>query len=231
MDKNKGDSMSFKNKDGKEIPVFQLGYDGEKFNEDDVKKVALYMIDKLGLSTDKIKPDEYLVKKAERVASKAHQFQFRKDHVTPAICHPRNVVNYLKGIGIADEDILCSAWLHDTVEDCSLPLDYIGKVFGSKIKRIVKKLTKDGNREKYKKVIKNSDYDVQIIKLADTLDNCSHLDDPCLPKDLVERKVNDCKSLYLPMAERICPRFYSMLLERINGIEGFSKKDWKSKVY
>ena len=168
--------------------------------------------------------NENLKEKAERVASKAHQFQFRKDFVTPAICHPRNVVSYLKEIGINKKDILCSAWLHDTIEDSYLELSYIEKEFGPNVARIVQKLTKDGDREKYKYVIKNSDYDVQIIKLADTLDNCSHLDDPCLPRDLAERKINDCRSLYLPMAQRICPRFYSMLLERI---EGFSKKDYR----
>jgi len=221
--------MSFKNKDGKEIPVFQLRYDGEKFNEDDMKKVALYMIDKLDLPTDKIKPDEHLVKKAEKVAMKAHQYQFRKDGVTPTICHPRNVVNYLKQIGIKDENELSAAWLHDTVEDCNLTIEYIKKEFNSHVSYLVGKLTKDGDKEEYKETIKNSGYDVQTIKLADMLDNCSHLDDHHLPKDLVKRKVYDCENLYLPMAERICPKFYSMLLDKIDGIEGFSKEKWEKK--
>jgi GTP pyrophosphokinase len=171
---------------------------------------------------------EELEEKAEKVASKAHQFQFRKDGVTPAICHPRNVANYLKQIGINNENTLAAARLHDTVEDCNLTIGYIKKEFNPHVAYLVEKLTKNGDREEYKNTIRNSDYEVQIIKLADILDNCSHLDDPCLPKDLVERKINDCKSLYLPMAERICPTFYSMLLDRIDGIEGFSKKDWKS---
>jgi tetratricopeptide (TPR) repeat protein len=39
-----------------------------------------------------------LEKKAELVATEAHKCQFRKDGVTPAINHPRNVVKYLKQI-------------------------------------------------------------------------------------------------------------------------------------
>lgn len=165
--------------------------------------------------------------KAEKVAEKVHQFQFRKDYVTPAICHPRNVVSYLKQAGIKDQDIICAAWLHDTVEDTPLTLDYIRREFNKRITYLVEKLTKNGSRDQYKEIIKNSNYDVKIIKLADTVDNCSQLGDPILPKDLVERKVEDCEQLYLSMAREICPKFYSKLLDEIDGIEGFSKKDWE----
>jgi (p)ppGpp synthase/HD superfamily hydrolase len=167
--------------------------------------------------------------KAEKIASKAHQYQFRNDNVTPAIYHPRNVVTYLKQIGIENQDIICAAWLHDTVEDSYLTIDYIKKEFNPNIARIVQKLTKNGDREQYKETIKNSDYPVQIIKLADMIDNCSHLDDARLSKDLVKRKIDDCKILYLPIAEKICPEFYSRLLDEIDGIEGFSRIDWEVK--
>jgi (p)ppGpp synthase/HD superfamily hydrolase len=171
-----------------------------------------------------------LEEKAERVAAKAHQFQFRKDCVTPAICHPRNVVSQLREVGIKDQDIICAAWLHDTIEDSYLTAEYIREEFSPRIAGLVQRLTKNGDREQYKEVIKNSNYDVQIIKLADMVDNCSHLNDQILPKDLVKRKVDDCKTLYLSMAEKICPEFYSKLLDEIDGIEGFSKEKWRCDI-
>jgi len=231
----------------REPPVFHLRYDGEKFHEEDVKKMALAIldhlskdygkIDKIEITTlDSIPPDfspsgENLIEKAKRIATEVHKNQFRLDKVTPYITHPENVVNLLIGVGIRNQDTLSAGYLHDVPEDTSMTIEYIGREFKPNIARIVRHLTKDVDREQYKERIKNADYDVQIIKLADILDNCSDLTAPYLPEDLVRRKIEDCKSLYLPLAKKICPEFYSMLLDRIDGINGFSKEDWLNGVY
>ena len=90
-----------------------------------------------------------------------------------------------------------------------------GDEFNPRIAKFVQQLTRNVDREQYKKRIQNTDYAVQIIKLADTVDNCSNLAAPYLPEDLVRRKIEDCKSFYLDMAKKICPKFYSMLLESL----------------
>jgi len=157
-----------------------------------------------------------LVERAKKVATEAHKNRYRKDKVTPYITHPENVFNLLKSIGMSDQDILSAAWLHDVLEDTQITVEYIEKEFNSKIVKIVKQLTRDIDREGYKKRIQNANYAVQIIKLADTVDNCSNLSATYLPEKTVRRKIEDCKSLYLDLAQKICPEFYSMLLELLN---------------
>jgi (p)ppGpp synthase/HD superfamily hydrolase len=172
---------------------------------------------------------ERLEDKAEAVAKRAHQFQYRKDFTTPAYMHPMGVVENLKKAGIRNQDILCAGWLHDTVEDCNMTIGYIEREFNPRVAYLVGKLTKTPkmSREEYANVIANSCFDVKIVKLADMAQNCSTLREDYLPRDLIERKVNECRSMYLDMARKLSPRIYEMLLEEIDGINGFSRKDWE----
>jgi guanosine-3',5'-bis(diphosphate) 3'-pyrophosphohydrolase len=172
-----------------------------------------------------------LEEKAEAFAALSHQFQYRKDNTTPAIFHPRNVVSHLKRLGIRNQDVLCGGWLHDVVEDCSVDMETLGYEFNPNVARIVGKLTRSVgmSREEYKDIIRNSDYDVKIIKIADVTDNCSNLRAPYLKRDSVSRFVNDCSTLYLGMAREISPRLYSILIDEIDGIEGFSKNIWEGR--
>ena len=153
-----------------------------------------------------------LEQKARQYATEAHKGQFRKDGITPYINHPGEVVNLLKSIGIKAIDTLCSGWLHDGPEDTKMTIELIEKEFNANIARIVGQLTRDVDREAYKERIRNADYAVQIVKLADVVHNCSDLKNPSLPAQTIRRKVEDCESLYLELAERICPEFHEMLV-------------------
>ena len=84
-----------------------------------------------------------LVKSAELLAKKKHAGQFRKDGITPYSKHLEDVVNRLKSLGVTDEEILCSGWLHDTIEDTDTSFDNLYEQFGSRIAVLVSTLSKD----------------------------------------------------------------------------------------
>jgi len=67
------------------------------------------------------------VQQAESFAETKHEGQFRKDEKTEYFKHLENVVFELKSMGIADENMLCVGWLHDTIEDTDTDYDDIMK--------------------------------------------------------------------------------------------------------
>lgn len=155
-----------------------------------------------------------LEEKARKLAEKVHEGQYRKDGVTPYISHPEGVVKILKGIGVTDEDIICAAWLHDTIEDGNISKQDIENEFNSNIARIVMLLTRDCGREQYKGRIKESEYSVKIVKLADVAHNCSTLTED-LPEKTIINKVKDCKEFYLDLAQKVNPELGSIIKECI----------------
>src|SRR3989338_3466728 len=155
-----------------------------------------------------------MIWKAERIATQIHQGQIRKDGKTPYIEHPKEVARLLEGIGITDSDIICAAWLHDTIEKGNITQEFIEKEFNLEVARIVQVLSRNVSREEYNKRIKNADYAVKIVKLADTIHNCSTLHNK-MPEKAIQNKLNDCKEIYLDVAREICPEFYNTLLESI----------------
>ena len=156
-------------------------------------------------------------KKTEKFAYNLHNGQFRADGKTLYIKHPRAVVRLLKEIGITDENILCAAWLHDVMEDCNIPKSKIKSEFNPEIARIVFNLTRNVNREAYKKRMKNADYSVKIVKLADVIHNVSELDKGATEK-MIEKKLKDCNSFYLPLAKSTSLIFYKKLKKNIEKI-------------
>ncbi len=155
-----------------------------------------------------------LGQKAQQFATEVHKGQFREDNKTPYITHPKAVVGLLKGIGIQDGDIICAAWLHDTIEDCGVSSEQIRREFSPNISRIVSVLTRDIGREEYLDRIKNADYNIQIIKIADVIHNSSTLHKG-LEQKTIDRIVNDCQKLYLDLAMKIEPRFYERLVKNL----------------
>ena len=152
---------------------------------------------------------------AEALATKVHKGQTRIGGA-PYITHPRNVVNLLKEIGIKDENILSAAWLHDAIEDSDdkTVRETISKEINPEVAETVEKLSRSGDthayksREEYKHRILSACYDVQIIKLADFIDNCSTLS--MLPQGKRDRKINDLP-FYTSLAKKISPEFYAKL--------------------
>lgn len=156
-----------------------------------------------------------LVQKAKEFAYKMHEGQKRKGGM-PYITHPEGVVKILEETGVNDEAALSAAWIHDTLEDTVAKYEDLEKEFGKSIADMVYILTRNVGREEYKTRIKNSDYLVKIIKLADTLHN---VHDPYLMSYLsdegIKKKIYDCMEFYIPLAMDVCPSIGYKLKESI----------------
>jgi len=140
-----------------------------------------------------------LVKLAELFAKKKHSGQLRKDGKTPYFEHLKNVVAELKSMGITNEDILCSGWLHDTIEDTDTDYDEINKKFNKKIADYVALVTKDTRLAKQKQEkqyvsqLKKASWQAKTVKLGDIIANFKDLPnaryDFKKQKDKVKKKI------------------------------------------
>lgn len=133
-----------------------------------------------------IQIDDY----ALEFATKKHEGQFRKDGKTPYISHPKRVAElvrkYVLDHGMAYDpfgygrSMVAAAFLHDTVEDCGVTMEYLRDDFGPLISDLVDWMTnkthdmklpraerKRLDRERLAKAPKMA----KIIKLLDRIDN------------------------------------------------------------
>ena len=110
---------------------------------------------------------------AENFAKERHSAITRKDGVTPYHEHLSGVIARLKNLGVTDEDVLCAAWLHDTIEDTNTTFDDIDKRFGSKVSVLVLALSKDKTQhkskqeEQYVRQLREASFEAKLIKLCD----------------------------------------------------------------
>ena len=120
-----------------------------------------------------------LEQKAKDFATYKHEGQFRKYTGEPYIVHPGAVVELVKSVPHT-EDMVCAAWLHDTVEDTDTTISEIYYSFNVTIAYYVEMLTdltikSDGNRM-YRKGLERRRIaraipQIKTIKLADLIDN------------------------------------------------------------
>jgi len=125
---------------------------------------------------------------AENLAKERHQGLMKKDGITTHYEHLAGVVTRLKNLGVADEDVLCAAWLHDIIEDTSTSFIEIDERFGSRIAVLVLSLTKDKllqkskQQEQYIKQLKESSFEAKMIKLCDISANLKDIKNSALSK-------------------------------------------------
>ena len=118
---------------------------------------------------------------AQLFAKDKHSGIMQDDGRTPYWKHLESVVSRLKNIGITDEDVLCAAWLHDTIKDTDVTFDEIYQRFGQKVAVIVmavskdKKLIKKDRESQYIQQLKNASWQAQLIKLCDISSNLKNL--------------------------------------------------------
>jgi (p)ppGpp synthase/HD superfamily hydrolase len=119
------------------------------------------------------------IRHAATFAYLAHRGQTRKYDGRPYICHPAAVARLVSTV-TNDEDMICAAWLHDTVEDTIVTIDMIQTFFGDRVAAMVADLTdisvpSDGNRATRKEIDRNHTAAAldssQTIKLADLIHN------------------------------------------------------------
>ena len=140
-----------------------------------------------------------LVKSAEEFAKLKHVGQFRKDSITPYTKHLESVVNEIKSMGVVNEDILCTGWLHDTIEDTDTDYDEIYEKFNKKIADYVASVTKDtrlikSKQEKtYISQLKIAPWQAKVVKLGDIIANFKDLKnsgyDFATQKNKVKKKI------------------------------------------
>ncbi len=121
--------------------------------------------------------------KAEIVARKAHEGQYRRDGVTPYIKHVEAVVSR---VSTPQEKIV--AWLHDVIEDTNVTKeDLLDMGFDGQIVKAVVLLTKtEGyDLQKYLEAIKANPL-AKMVKVADMRSNLA--DSPT--KKQIERYSN-----------------------------------------
>ncbi|MCA9275978.1 MAG: HD domain-containing protein [Phycisphaerales bacterium] len=131
---------------------------------------------------------------AASYAARAHNHQYRKDKKTPFVAHPFRVAMVLRDIfGCDDEVAICTALLHDTIEDTRTDFDDINKRFGRSVAQCVACMTKnmlliEPEREKdYDKRLAEGPWQARIVKLADVYDNGMDLPRPGLRRKCLLR--------------------------------------------
>jgi GTP diphosphokinase / guanosine-3',5'-bis(diphosphate) 3'-diphosphatase len=84
------------------------------------------------------------VQEAIRWAAKLHEGQERDgEDALPYITHPVEVLVNLRYVGgVTDEDLLCAAVLHDTIEECGAEPAEIERKFGPRVRALVEELTR-----------------------------------------------------------------------------------------
>jgi len=132
---------------------------------------------------------------AKNFAKKKHFGQVKKDGTTPVYKHLEAVVGKLRYIGITDEIILSTAWLHDVLESTKTSFDELESLLGRKIALLVLSLTKDSklsknSREKrYLKQLKESSFSAKLIKLCDIASNLEVIHDSKLSHRTKVKKI------------------------------------------
>jgi (p)ppGpp synthase/HD superfamily hydrolase len=121
-----------------------------------------------------------LVEKAKLVAATAHLAvkQTRKYSDEPYIVHPEEVAAMVATVPHTPE-MLAAAWLHDSVEDTGVTLEFLDAVFGTEVTSLVEWLTDvehpGKNRATRKKLSCERWFyapdEAKTIKLADILSN------------------------------------------------------------
>ena len=157
------------------------------------------------------KEETKIIRKAFNLAVNAHRDDRRKSG-EPYIFHPLAVARICGDeIGLGTISIVC-ALMHDTVEDTSITLSDIEKIFGHKVKSIIDGLTKisgefdftsSSQAENFKKMFLTIPDDVRVIliKLADRLHNMRTLDSMKESKKL--KIASETSYLYAPLAHRL----------------------------
>lgn len=153
-----------------------------------------------------------IITKAFQFARQAHK-GVRRHSGEPYIMHPLSVAQIVcSEIGLGSTSI-CSALLHDVVEDTDYTIDDIKNVFGPKIAQIVDGLTKiaggifgdkaSAQAENFKKLLLTMSDDIRVIliKIADRLHNMRTLEH-MLPRKQY-KIAGETLYLYAPLAYRL----------------------------
>ena len=166
-----------------------------------------YKTAKLYLSIKEIKK----IQKAYSVAYYAHENQKRRDG-SKYISHPVEVARILLDLKM-DSDTICSALMHDVLEDCDVTKNDLKTLFGSNVADIVDGVSKlgkldirsrterDANNLQKMMLAMSKDVRVVLVKICDRLHNMRTIEH--LPRFKQIQKSKETIELYGPLAIRI----------------------------
>jgi len=153
-----------------------------------------------------------IITHAFNFAHKAH-YGVRRLSGEPYIMHPLAVARIcVREIGLGSTSI-CSALLHDVVEDTDYTVEDIAGLFGDKIAQIVNGLTKisggvfgdqaSEQAENFRRLLLtiNEDIRVVLVKIADRLHNMRTLG--AQPKEKQYKIAGETQYIYAPLAHRL----------------------------
>lgn len=152
------------------------------------------------------------VHRAYLFAADVHEKQKRRSG-EPYINHPVSVATILAHDFRMDDDVICAALLHDTVEDTSATKEDLSKLFGNTVADLVDGVTKLTNIDvgsidekqalNLRKMFLAMSKDIRVIliKLADRLHNMRTL--KSLPPDRQIFKARETMDVYAQLADRL----------------------------
>ncbi|MGN0594975.1 MAG: RelA/SpoT family protein [Hominimerdicola sp.] len=161
---------------------------------------------------------------AYELAEKYHADQ-KRESGEPYISHPLAVADILLDLGM-DTDTICSALLHDVVEDTECTLETLQKLFGTDVAMLVNGVTKlkkveiftkdEQKAENIRKILISMSEDIRviIIKLADRLHNMRTLN---YCREEKRRTIaHETMNIYAPIAHRLGIRSIKDQLEDLS---------------
>lgn len=156
--------------------------------------------------------DVAMIRRAFDVACAAHEGQ-KRDNGDPYITHPFAVAMIMARFGL-DVQSVCTALLHDTIEDTSVSHETLKLEFGQTVADLVDGVTKltrlelqsdrTKQAENFRKLVlaMSKDIRVLLVKLADRLHNMRTLHF-VERQDRRQRIARETLDIYAPLAERI----------------------------
>lgn len=135
-----------------------------------------------------------MIDKAIRFAAEAHKGAVRKGNGQPYIFHPLEVLN-LVSLMTLDDEILCAAILHDTVEDTGVSIEDIQKEFGDHVAKMVNAETED-KRNNVNKA------DTWLDRKKETLNIIRNIDDIGAKMVCLADKVSNLRSFHLGLLDK-----------------------------
>jgi (p)ppGpp synthase/HD superfamily hydrolase len=145
------------------------------------------------------------IQRAYDVAASWHQGQTRKSG-DPYVTHPLAVTTILAETG-ADDEMLCAALLHDTIEDTPCTLAALSGEFGAGVAALVTGTTAldqikgRGRRTVSQAAVKRADTRVLAIKLADRLPNMRTVQ--FIPQVKQLRKARESLDIFVRVAAQL----------------------------
>lgn len=161
---------------------------------------------------ERLNPDQLQKVKQAATQAQASHMGRKRDGGAPYVIHPLRVaLDLVTTLGIWEEDLICAALLHDTLEDDpKLSAEKLSQTFGLRVAEIVALLTKPARKdqthkeinEEYFPRIQSADVQARLIKLLDRLDNVRDLPN-CPRLEKRRRIVEETRSFYLPLIDSL----------------------------